>query len=72
MEDFEEISQFLLGRNATNNEIKNDCDCDCGECYCVCCKNWGLVLLLFLILAGGYIGGSFFIAYKLRMLDDDK
>lgn len=62
IQDFEEISMFIMGKNAQNNELKGDCDCSKGGCYCVCCKNWVLVTIVFIIIAAAYIGGSFSLA----------
>lgn len=66
VEDFEELSQFILGRNAKDNELKGNCECSCGDTYCVCCKNWGLILALFLFFALGYVALSFAIAYEMN------
>ena len=62
--DFEELSMFILGRNAKNNELRSNCDCSCGASYCICCKNWFLILVLFVLVSLIYIGGSFGIAYS--------
>lgn len=62
IQEFEEISMFIMGKNAQNNELKGDCDCSKGGCYCICCKNWVLVAILFIVIAAAYIGGSFGLA----------
>ena len=62
--DFEELSMFILGRNATNNvEREECCDCSAGGCYCVCCDYWGCVLYFFILAGLIYIGISFAIGY---------
>ena len=60
--DFQELSMFILGRDATDNYVRGRCDCSMGGCYCVCCNNWGLVTLAFIILSACYVGLSFLVA----------
>jgi len=52
---------FILGRNAKDNELNGG---GCGECYFICCKNWGLMLVLFIVISLLYIFASFAIAYS--------
>lgn len=61
--DYEELSFFILGRNATDNMLSNDCDCTCGGCYCVCCDYWGIVIYFFVLAVLVYVGISFGIGY---------
>ena len=63
VEDFEELAMFVLGRNATDNDLGDNCDCRQGGCYCICCKMWGLVAALIVLAGLAYVGVSFAIGY---------
>ena len=61
--EFEELSKAITGQDAKNNEEVSDCSCGASGCYCVCCKNWGVILAIIVLLALIYIAASFAIAY---------
>ena len=63
VQDFDDLSWFILGRKATNNEEQSSCDCSSGGCYCVCCKNWGLITMIIVLAVLIYIAVSFAIGY---------
>merc|ERR1712146_478923 len=65
----EEMSMFIIGRNAKNNELVSDWTCKMGGCYCICCKHWALVTALYVLFGIAYIGASYGIAYARNGFD---
>ena len=64
--DFKELSLFVLGRDAKDNELvsmnKNGC-CRKNACYCVPCKNCGLVFFIMALVVILWVVTSFAVAF---------
>ena len=63
--DFKELSMFILGRDAKGNELvatRKGC-CRRGGCYCVPCKNCGLVFFIMTLVVILWTVASFAIAF---------
>ena len=65
VEDFNEMSRFITGNDADNNKLQGNCDGGCGQCYCICCKNWGIVVAFFAFFALGYVAISWAMAWAM-------